>query len=193
MEDLVPGRDCGACNLCCVVPVIDSPELTKPSGSVCRHSKPAGCDIYETRPAVCRRFFCGWRRTTLVPEGWRPDISGVFVTLGTEGVPPQFGGAVGVTLSLVGNPLKTVRQSWFVDFVAGAATQRIPLFLQLPGPAGMQAGMLLLNGPELDAAGNRSRAAVKDLLERTLKRLSAHDFVPYEMAHDGADASSGWP
>lgn len=189
MEELVPGRACGACNLCCVVPVIDSPELTKLSGSVCRHSK-AGCDIYETRPGVCRRFFCGWRRTTLIPEGWRPDIAGVFATLGTDDVPPQFGGAVGITLTLVGNPLKTVRQPWFVDYVAGAVADGIPLFLALPGPKGMQAAMLLLNGPEMDAAATRARAAVKDLLERALKRLSAHDFVPHAMAHDGADVSS---
>ena len=171
MDDLVPGRDCGDCNLCCVVPVIDSPELTKLSGSVCRHSKPGGCDIYEARPGVCRRFFCGWRRTTLIPEGWRPDLCGVFVTLDSAGVPPQFGGAMGVTLTLVGNPLKTVRQPWFVDYVAGAVAQRIPLFLQMPGPVGMQAGALLLNGPEMDVAAARSRAAVKELLERTLKRL----------------------
>ena len=189
MDGLVSGRACGDCNLCCVVPVIDSPELTKLSGSVCRHSK-SGCDIYDTRPDICRRFFCGWRRTTLIPEGWRPDQCGVFVTLGTEGVPPRFGGAVGVTLGLVGNPLKTVRQPWFVDYVAGAVTKRIPLFLQVPGPVGMKAAMLLLNGPEMDAAAAKARAAVKDVLERALKRLSAHEYVSYEMAHDGADVSS---
>ena len=50
--------------------------------------------------------------------------------------------------------------------------------------------MLLLNGAEMDAAAARSRAAVKDILERTLKRLTAHAFVPYEMAFAGADVSS---
>jgi len=190
MDELVPGRECGACNACCVVPLIDSAELTKLSGAVCRHSSAGCCDIYETRPGVCRRFFCGWRRTALIPDGWRPDISGVFVTLGSEGVPPQFAGAVGVTLTLVANPLKTVRQPWFVDFVANAAARRIPLFLALPGPRGMQAAMLLLNGPEMDDAVRRARGAVKELLERTLKRLTSHSFVPYEMAHDGADVSS---
>jgi hypothetical protein len=179
MEDLVPGRDCGACNACCVVPVIDGPELTKLSGSVCRHSK-GGCDIYDTRPVVCRRFFCGWRRMALIPEGWRPDRSGVFVTMEEAGL----------NLMLVDNPLKTVRQPWFVDFVAGAVTQHIPLFLGLPGPTGTQAAMLPLNGVQMQAAASHSRAAVKDILERTLKRLNGHDFVPYEMAHDGADVSS---
>jgi hypothetical protein len=179
MDDLVPGRECGDCNLCCVVPVIDSPELTKMSGSVCRHSK-GGCDIYDARPIVCRRFFCGWRRTTLIPEGWRPDLCDVFVTMEE----------VGLNLMLVGNPLKTVRQPWFVDFVAGAVTQRVPLLLGLPGPKGMQAAMLPLNNAEMGAAASHSRGAVKEILERTLKRLTGHAFAPYEMAHDGADVSS---
>jgi len=180
MDDLVPGRECGSCNLCCVVPVIDSPELTKVSGAPCRHSQAAGCDIYESRPQVCRRFFCGWRRTRLIPDDWRPDRSGVFVTLEEQGV----------NLMLVGNSLKTVRQPWFIDFVAGAVTQNVPLFLGLPGPRGMQAAMLPLNNAPMQAAAAQARGAVKDILERTLKRLSAHDFVPYAMAHDGADVSS---
>ena len=188
MVELVPGRDCGACNACCVVPLIDSPELIKLSGSPCRNSRDAGCAVYDARPDVCRRFFCGWRRMALVPAGWRPDESGVFITL--ETAPPQFGGQPGLNLMLVDNPLKTLRQPWFVDFVAGAVAQRVPLFLGLPGPRGMQAAMLLLNGAEMDAAAARSRAAVKDILERTLKRLMAHDFVPYAMAYAGADVSS---
>jgi hypothetical protein len=189
MDDLVSGRECGACNLCCVVPVIDSPELIKLSGAACRHSR-GGCDIYESRPDVCRHFFCAWRRTKLIPEGWRPDRCGVFATLDSDSVPPQFAGRTGVSLMLVDNPLKTVRQPWFQDFVAGAVTSRVPLFLTLPGPLGTQAAMLLLNTAEMEAAARQARAAVKDVLERLLKRLSAHDFVPYEMRYESVDVST---
>lgn len=189
MEDLVPGRECGSCNACCVVPVIDSPQFSKHSNTVCRHSRDAGCAVYETRPDVCRRFFCGWRRTKLIPDDWRPDRSGVFVTMGSENVPPQFGGAVGLTLTLTDNPLKTVRQPWFVDFVAGAAARRIPLFLSLPGGEGMQAAMVLLNGAPLDAALGKARAAVKDVLERALKQLAGHTYIPCVMTHEDAGAA----
>lgn len=189
MDELISGRACGACNLCCVIPVIDSPELTKPSGAVCRHSR-GGCDIYESRPDVCRRFFCAWRRTKLIPEDWRPDRCGVFATLDAQNVPPQFGGAVGISLMLVDNPLRTVRQSWFQDFVAGAIARRVPLFLTLPGPMGTQAAMILLNNAEMERAAAQARAAVKDVLERMLKRLSAHDFVPHELTQEGVDVSS---
>jgi hypothetical protein len=189
MDELVPGRECGPCNLCCVAPVIDSPELTKRSGAVCRHSH-GGCDIYDSRPDVCRRFFCAWRRTKLIPQDWRPDRCGVFATLDSDNVPPQFGGAAGISLMLTDNPLKTVRQPWFLDFVAGAVADRVPLFLTLPGPQGAQAAMVLLNDAEMEAAARQARAAVKAVLERVLKRLAAHQFVSYEMAHDGADVSS---
>lgn len=184
MDDLVPGRDCGSCNACCDVPLIDTPKLRKTSNSLCGNWRQSGCAIYETRPDVCRRFFCGWRRTKLIPDDWRPDRSGVFVTMGTEGVPAQFGDAMGLTLTLTGNPLKTVRQSWFVDFVAGAAARRIPLFLSLPGGEGMQAAMVLLNGAALDAALGKARAAVKDVLEGALKRLAGHTYIPCVMQED---------
>lgn len=190
MVELVPGRECGSCNACCVIPVIDSPELTKLPGAACRHSQAAGCDIYESRPNVCRRFFCGWRRNSLVPEAWRPEESGIFVVMGTENVPPQFGGAVGFTLMLVGNPLKTVRQQDVVDFVAGCVLRRIPVFLAVPGPKGSHAASLLLNEPQMEAAARQTRGAVKTLLEQALKRVTAHDHQPYVMAHDGADVSS---
>ena len=189
MEELVPGRACGTCNLCCVVPVVDSPELAKPSGTVCRHSR-GGCAVYERRPDVCRRFFCAWRRTKLIPDDWRPDRCGVFATLDSDSVPPQFAGKTGISLMLTDNPLKTVRQPWFQDFVAGAVTDRVPLFLTLPGPMGTQAAMILLNTQEMEAAATQARAAVKDVLERVLKRLSGHDFVPYEMTQEGVDVSS---
>ena len=190
MADLVPGRDCGTCNACCVFPLIDSPEITKLSGSVCCHSKPAGCDIYETRPGLCSRFFCGWRRNANIPADWRPDRSGIFITFGTEGVPPQFGGASGMTLMLVGNPLKTVRQTDFLNFVAHNVSKRVPVFLAVPGPKGMQAASLLLNEPQMEAAVKQNRSAVRLLLEQALKRFATHAYLPYVMAHESTDVSS---
>ena len=187
---LVPGRTCGDCTVCCTWPTIDKPEIQKRSGTTCRHCTAGGCAIYETRYPICRDYYCAWRAMEMFGEDWRPDRCGVFATLDAENVPPQFGGAVGISLMLVDNPLKTVRQSWFQDFVAGAVTDRVPLFLTLPGPMGTQAAMILLNTQEMEAAATRARAAVKDVLERVLKRLSGHDFVPYEMTQEGVDVSS---
>jgi len=53
-DSLVPGRERGECQLCYIVPAIDQPEIQKLSGSPCRHCIGGGCDVYETRPEVCR-------------------------------------------------------------------------------------------------------------------------------------------
>lgn len=71
---LVPGRDCGACSLCCILP--DIAEFDKPANQPCRHCLVGGgCDAYDKRPATCRDFFCLWRTdATLGPE-WEPSVS----------------------------------------------------------------------------------------------------------------------
>jgi len=88
---------------------------------------------------------------------------------------------------LVGNPLRTVRQAWFIEFVATGVAMDVPLFLSLPGPPGHQAAKALLNDDTLRAAAGGPRAAIKDILERVLKRLSSHDFASYVMRHKNCD------
>lgn len=52
-------RDCGECNLCCIV--LDVPEINKVRGIQCPHSKKkVGCQIYNTRPQACIDFKCAW-------------------------------------------------------------------------------------------------------------------------------------
>ena len=83
--DLVAGRECGTCNVCCVALTIDDPALRKAQGYRCRNAtRDNGCTIYEDRPGTCRAFFCGWRRLKWVREPLRPDRSGVLVRLHFE-------------------------------------------------------------------------------------------------------------
>lgn len=68
------GRQCGQCSLCCkLLHVI---ELNKPANEWCPHCKPGrpggGCTIHETRPPICRGFFCGWMLTPNVGDEWYP-------------------------------------------------------------------------------------------------------------------------
>ena len=56
-KELVPGRECGECTLCCIKPTIDCPELKKLSGVRCENlAKTGGCSIYDKRPQTCRDF-----------------------------------------------------------------------------------------------------------------------------------------
>jgi hypothetical protein len=73
-----PGKDCGACSLCCKAPPIA--ELRKPAGQWCRHIVPGvGCGVYETRPTACRVFNCGWLTDPEMADDWKPDVSGFVI------------------------------------------------------------------------------------------------------------------
>ena len=187
-DDLVPGRECGDCQACCIVTAIDKPEIQKMSGAACKHSLCGGCDIYETRPQVCRTYYCGWRRMNLFPDNWRPDKSGLFIELEAD-QPPQFQ-PIGISIMLTGNPLKSIRQPDFIDFVARNVSNNIALYLGMPGPRGKQAARLPLNTNEIKAASAQSRALLREALEKILKRLQAHTYIPYEMENSGADVST---
>ena len=89
---------------------------------------------------------------------------------------------------LVGNPLKTVRQKWFQDFVVTGVMGSVPLFLSLPGPRGHQAATVSLNTEEMLAA--IARGLVKDALEQAVKILRGWDFQPAIITYTGNDVSS---
>ena len=67
-------RSCGSCTLCCkLFPV---PELEKPASQWCRHiAQGRGCGIHETRPSVCRAFWCQWIENDQLGPEWKPEIA----------------------------------------------------------------------------------------------------------------------
>jgi hypothetical protein len=184
---LVAGRTCGACTVCCVAPSIDKPEIQKVSGAPCRHCLGGGCAIYDSRPPVCRSFFCAWRTVEIFDEEWRPDKSGVLPRIETEGIPGHFDFATGIGLMLVGNPLKIVRQKYFQDFVVTGVMNSVPLFLSLPGPRGHQAATVLLNTVQMRDA--IAQGSVRQALEAALAILRQWKFIPAVIIHSGNDVS----
>lgn len=184
---LIAGRSCGDCTVCCVAPNIDKPEIQKQSGAACRHCAGGGCAIYETRPEVCRAYYCAWRTVDIFADDWRPDKSGVLPQIETEGIPEQFEIRTGIGLMLVGNPNRIVRQKGFQEFVATGIMNSIPLFLSLPGPRGYQAASVFLNNDQmLDAI---KRGTVKDMLENALQILRRWDYKPVILTNSGNDVS----
>jgi hypothetical protein len=78
-----PGRECGACTLCCKV--FDVPSLEKPAGQWCRHCLPGrGCGIHATRPDHCRAFHCLWMTQSWLGPEWKPDRSKMVLTIDPE-------------------------------------------------------------------------------------------------------------
>lgn len=80
---------CGECNACCRA--FNIPELKKPAGKWCEHCVIGkSCEIYPTRPQVCKEFECLWlqsqRRSPnekLHPE-LRPDKCKVILSTSTN-------------------------------------------------------------------------------------------------------------
>ena len=185
---LIPGRDCGGCTVCCVFPTINKPEIQKLSGARCRHCLSTGCGIYDSRPPVCRAYYCAWRTVDIFGDDWRPDKSGVLPYVETEGISEDFDLSTGIGLMLVDNPLKTVRQKWFQEFVVTGVMNSVPLFLSLPGPRGHQAVTTSLNTEEM--LGYIRRGLVKDGLEAALKELRATGFEPAKITYSGNDVGA---
>src|SRR5258708_411434 len=99
--NLIPGRDCGGCTVCCRVPTVDKPEIQKLSGALCRHCAATGCTIYEARPPVCRSYYCAWRTVDIFGDDWRPDRSGVLPYVQTQSLSQAFSLPTGLRLILL--------------------------------------------------------------------------------------------
>lgn len=83
--DLVPGRDCDGCAMCCKL--FDVPPIGKAAGAWCHNLDGAlMCTIYEDRPHECRAFFCHYRRDADVPEHWKPHKSHMVILAEASGV-----------------------------------------------------------------------------------------------------------
>ena len=80
--ELVPGRSCEGCTLCCKLMAVE--PLGKPRAVWCAHcDQRSGCRIYEERPEACRIFYCGYRRLAQIDERWFPAKAKLLVNYET--------------------------------------------------------------------------------------------------------------
>ena len=79
MVDIVAGRSCEGCGMCCNLLKIDS--LNKPAGQWCEHcSTRRSCDIHGQHPDECRGFHCGWLTVEALGDEWQPAKSKIIMT-----------------------------------------------------------------------------------------------------------------
>jgi hypothetical protein len=170
---IVPDRECGSCTACCNDLAIVEPEMAKLPGVPCKHCIPgAGCAIYETRLRVCREYHCGWRSRPYMDESWRPDRSGVLITLEFSVDAP-----VEANLILVGGE-QVSRSDHFAGVAAGFIESGTITWLVLPSELGMQAYSVRLNellGPAIRA---RDLAEAKALLAECCLTMKEQPLVP---------------
>ncbi len=177
---LIPGRECGECNVCCVSLTIDDAEMQKPQGYRCRNTLPdKRCAIYPTRPRTCREFFCGWRQLKWIRQTMRPDVSGVLVRQHgeiskTDGTP-----RIGVIFTLLTNA--ALKAEGLAESVAAAVAADIPVYLSIPGPPGYTSSSARINEVLLHAVQTSDKEEVLRILRAARAKGRAGKHVPIVM------------
>ncbi len=166
-------RSCGACTVCCTALAIETPELRKRPGIVCRHAAPSGCGIYESRYPICRSYFCGWFGLPQLGEDWRPDRSGILLSPRRDGIPDTYEFREGIEFLILGGEA-AIRWPAFLDFLAQLLRGRTPAFLAVPGPEGHYPARVFLN----DALARVPQARLGDALAVALTAARGHRFEP---------------
>lgn len=77
-------RECGKCDLCCVLFHINDPKtedfpgMHKPAHVRCEHLTETGCNIHQHKGPTCNKYRCLWLRGVL-PEWMKPDEIGLIL------------------------------------------------------------------------------------------------------------------
>jgi hypothetical protein len=161
-------RECGPCRACCQELKIDTPELKKKAGLLCRHHTGTGCGIYATRPPVCRQFLCGWRLFEQLDETWRPDLSGVLIVKRAAGdVAKDYRDAEhGLSIVITGGEA-AIRRPGFAEYVVGLLKRGVPVEMSATSPA------TLLNHHLEPQEAERNLESTRDTLCRLYGLLKA--------------------
>ena len=185
---LIPGRDCGSCNVCCVSLTIDDPELQKLQGYRCRNALPDNsCAIYPNRPRTCRDFNCGWRLLKWVRQTLRPDLSGVLVRLHYELSAATNTRTLGVIFTFLNR--RALKAEGLAESVAAAVAAGVPVYVGVPGPPGYTSGQARINEALLHAVQTRDKPAVLEVLRVACQQGRKGDFVPIKRTHRAEPAT----
>jgi hypothetical protein len=185
-RELVPGRGCGSCDVCCVALTIDEPQLQKLQGHRCPNLQADHlCRIYESRPRTCSAFYCGFRRLKWVRDTLRPDVSGVLFRIMVEKSKsrgPQFG----VIVTLLHR--RALKAEGLAETLAAAVNAGIPVHLHVPGPPGHTAARARINDALAEAVTFKNKAALLAVLKHAYAQGRKGDFRPIVLDQLPAEA-----
>ena len=170
---LVPGRECGDCNVCCVVPKIDEPALQKLPGCRCPNALGDGsCAIYEQRPRTCRDFYCGWRLANWIDERLRPDQSGIFIRLTGDKELAAGEYPFAMVVTVLGRD--HLSAPGLVETILTAINAGIASYLVVPGPPGYTSCRMRINRALRAVAARNDKPAVLASLGELHARTEAN-------------------
>ena len=173
--ELVNGRQCGQCSVCCVVLNIDTKEFQKLPGVACGHlGKSGGCTIHATRYPVCQSYHCGWRYLGVLNDDWRPDKSGVIIDFQSHNLPAHYPKRPGIRITLVDKKKGLSRP--FYDYVARLVAADVPVIFSVCGPPGDFPAGAFLNDALKEPVAKRDLAQVEAVFAQAMKGLESHHF-----------------
>ena len=173
---LVAGRECGDCNVCCSYYEITDPLLSKPHNTLCPNWR-GGCTIYDARPKTCSDYYCLWRRTASLDDGWRPDRLGVVIHEKNTEIPEYFAQRVGLAFDICGAP-EVIGDRRLVLAIADQIHQGVPVFLRVAGAAGFSTACVLLNEMLVDAVVRRDVPVLQAKLREIFAAMQTRARMP---------------
>lgn len=176
---VVNGRECSTCTVCCTILPVNTRELRKTANVLCQHcDEGRGCRIYESRPVVCRGFYCEWLLSSQVPATWRPDKSGIFVERiareHIEEIPEGYAGEYAISLMLL-RP-DAIDRPALIETIVEYIARRVATFLTIPGPPGYLPAQIFLNELMETAVAKRDFAGIMIIVRQALAALSRQEF-----------------
>lgn len=181
--ELVKGRECGECTVCCTALFIDSPEFQKLPGVRCPHLCESKCSVYATRPDTCRTYYCGWRYLAFLSNDWRPDKSGVLLAFTPRAELPA-GYESGVSFILVSRAPRGLNRSLY-HYAGALVADGVHVQLAVPGPPGHYPAVIVLNEELKDAPSKHDPARIEAAFAKALaiSSSSSHTFKPVVPQH----------
>ncbi len=187
---LVPGRSCGTCNVCCVALTINEPPLLqKVQGIRCKNLQADHlCAIYDTRPDTCRTFFCGFRYLKWVKDTLRPDMSDVLVRMQQEKPGSAYTAKIGVVFMLL-SPA-ALKAEGLLESIAAGVMGDVAVYLSIPGPPGQTASIALVNDVLRHAVITRDKPGMLKLLRQAYAagRVGKREAVKFQRITGGPGA-----
>jgi hypothetical protein len=171
LPDPIPGRDCGACTVCCVQMSVDDPDLKKADNFPCQHLAGGGCGIYASRPLTCRTWFCGWRFLKL-SDAMRPDLSRVLLA-------PEMGAGPGyekggLRIILIDNDGDALFADELLNFIAKCVAGGVPIYLSWGDGAFAKRGLVndVASAAVSDGDKHAFIAVLRDLLNAMAQQVA---------------------
>jgi len=180
-QKLVADRNCGGCTVCCDYLGIDEPDLQKPARMLCKHCRTeGGCAIYQSRPHLCRTWYCGWRKIGWLSEALRPDRSGVLIRFINES-PPGYAGNIAVVFDAIGG-CDAILAREVMQAIGRLIAANVATFLVVPSLPGHLSTRLLLNQDMAAPLAQHDDAAAERKMIRTFIHAAVQPKEPMSLA-----------